>query len=69
MNDFNFEARFPVAVFTKNTVEMKKKMETECRLVKEGADLILVNTTHDGTGLDWIDLGEQMGAWMDEIGV
>ena len=77
MNEFNFEPRFPVAVFVANVGALREKVQRECRLVKEGADLVSVDTVDTTSAdevwcdeaLDMDDLKRKLGAWMDEIGV
>ena len=76
MKEFDFEPRFPIAVLVGKGDGSKEIMERECRLVKEGADLIEVEVDRKQQelpdvegGLDLDDLEGKMRDWMDEIGV
>ena len=73
MKEFNFEPWFPIAVFVGKGNGMKETMERECRLVREGADLVEVEGLAQGLSgegnVNLTDLREKMHTWMDEVGI
>lgn len=76
MKEFDFEPRFPVAIFIEGQSGERQMMESCCRLVREGADLIEVEVASDHQdgksvhgNLNTSDLERMIQCWMDEVGV
>ena len=46
INEFSSEPRFPVAGFVENIDTVREEMERRWRLVREGADLVLVGSVN-----------------------